>query len=223
MPNFDGGCASALALRTRPCSFVATRVRFARHPHPSPFAPSPPVGALASRSVGYPRVLDRPRFVIAMSALLAGGFRNLPPLVRPGLAHRSAAAFFNTPAAVVARHDRLFSWSSPWGLCCFSASPPCPRLRPGAVVVAVGLVGLLRPVCCRARRGARGCSRSRFARHSGCRFAPLFFRLPLCVARIPHDCFPSLAASRGLPIIRDARPLAGFTHLAGAHAARTPL
>ena len=54
-----------------PCTYVASRVRLtARHPHPSPFAPSPPVGALANRSVctishGYAlkrdRLLRRPR------------------------------------------------------------------------------------------------------------------------------------------------------------------
>ena len=123
----------------------------------------------------------------------------------------------------MAYHDRLFSWISPWGLCCFSASPPCPRLRPGAVVVAVGLVGLLRPVCCRARHAARGCSRSRYARHSGCRFAPLFFRLAHCFEHSSSYCFPSRAGLRGLPIIRCLRMLAGSRPFAGAHAARTPL
>lgn len=212
---------------------MAARVRFARHPHPPPFAPSPPVGALASRSVGYPRVLDRPRCVIAMSALLAGGFRNLPPLVRPGLAHRPAAAIFNTLAAVVARHDRLSSWSSPWGLPALARPSAC--LWPGRASPAPGCSGSRCPPPARgllrggryrpAPRGTRPATPGALATlgTSVAACGRRFYRLARGVARTPHDCFPSLAASRGLPIIRVARSLAGFRPFAGAHAARTPL
>lgn len=177
-------------LRGRP------RAPLACLPLPSPFAPSPPVGALASRSVSSLwlvtplnalRIVRRPRLPASRSPRAAAGAR-LALVVPPS----ALAVRWNTLAAVVARHDRLFSLSSPWGLCCFSASPPCPRLRPGAVVVAVALVGLLGRVCCPPRHAARGYSRSRFARHSGCRFAPLFFRLPLCVAAGSALCFPSV-------------------------------
>lgn len=82
----------------------------ARHPHPSPFAPSPPVGALATRSVVFPRVSDCPRFLIAISALLAGGIRNLPPLVRAGLALRHAAAFFISLQATLWRINNVFGF-----------------------------------------------------------------------------------------------------------------
>lgn len=86
----------------------------------------------------------------------------------------------------------LFCALSPWGCWGFPSSPRCPLLRLGARVVAVALVGLLGRVCCPPRHAARGCSRSRYARHSGCRFAPLFFRLPLCFAVGSAWCFPSV-------------------------------
>lgn len=135
------------------------RAPLARLPHPSPFAPSPPVGALASRSVSSlwlftplnaHRIVRRPRLAALALGWPPVGAR-LALIVPPSaLAVRCISLL-----AVLALSSSLFCASSPWGCWGFSASPRCPLLRLGARLVAVALVGLLRPVCCRARHAAR--------------------------------------------------------------------
>ena len=169
-------------------SFVAARVRFARHPHPSPFAPSPPVGALASRSVGFPWVPDRPRFLIALCAVLGWGWAPLPPPAGARLPlsfppPRSPRCF-NTLAVPIAMpssslgsiialgHDTLGASLRLPGA---GSKLPRPWLLPSALP-APGTRALAgRPVPPRATRHAAGYARrSRYARHIGSGLRPPF-------------------------------------------------
>lgn len=122
----------------------------ARLPHPPPFAPSPPLGALAIRSVSAlsldcalerDTLLRRPRLGVGppFPRLRVRGWRlSFPPPRSPRC--------FNTLAAVVAHHHRCWAGLALSGRDWLFA--PCGR---------VALVGLLGPVCCRARHSARSC------------------------------------------------------------------
>lgn len=77
----------------------------------------------------------------------------------------------------------------------FSASRFGPPLRRGASLAAVGLVGLLRPVCCWARHHARGLGRSPTGAERLGGVPPSFFvgyRFEFALALIRG--FPSAAA-----------------------------
>ena len=143
----------AQILRSRP------RAPLARLPHPPSFAPSPPVGALASRSVSSlwlvtplnaHRIVRRPRLAALALGWPPAGAR-LALIVPPSaLAVRGISLL-----AVLAVPSSLFCALSPCGRWGFPSSPRCPLLRLGARVVAVALVGLLGRVCCPPRHAAR--------------------------------------------------------------------
>lgn len=77
---------------------------------------------------------------------------------------RTRRGVFNTLAAVVAVPSSVFGW--------LSALWPCVLFAPFG---RVALVGLLGPVCCRARHSARSLRRSPCGRHIGCRCRSPFF------------------------------------------------
>ena len=104
---------------------------------------------------------------------------------------------------------------------CWASFPP---LVADAYASATSLVHSVPPF-----GGARRCRGSRYARHIGCRYAPVFCRLPrpsasAGVSRILGSCGAVALRAHKCgypPPLR--RMMLYFRHFAGAHAARTPL
>lgn len=93
-----------------------------------------------------------------------GGFRNLPRhSSRRAGAYRCPSLFFITVHALLMSNNSVIGSSSAFG-----------HIRLLASFGRVALVGLLRPVCCRARHHARSLRRSRYARQSGIGLRPHF-------------------------------------------------
>jgi len=126
------------------------------HPH-TPFGVAPPpTPSPKARPPRHPWGANSP--------LLGRGFPEPPPpLVASGLAHTVAPPFFITMHALRMRNISVIGSPSVFG-----------HIELLASFGRVALVGLLRPVCCRARHHARAFRRSRYARQSGIGLRPHF-------------------------------------------------
>lgn len=121
----------------------------------------------------------------ANSPLLGRGFPEPPPpLVASGLALTVAPPFFITVHALLMRNFIVIGSSSAFGHIGLFAS-----------FGRVALVGLLRPVCCRARHHARSLRRSRYARQSGIGLRPHFLSAGALCCGALFAWFPYVASA----------------------------